>query len=288
MSETLTWVDADGVAHDLTDANGARLLKGVEGRFMPPVSFIEEEVPLQPGARLRRPKTLPREVTLPVLFQAADASAMRAALRAWLRELNVDKGPGILRVLAPGGDTRELNCMYAGGLEIVENDATAAPTWQRAVLVFRAVDPYWYDGADTTETFTLGAPAATFFPFFPLSLSASEVLAADAVDNGGDVDAWPRWVITGPGTDPVLKNITTGETLALTYELAAGETITIDTAPGAKTIVGPDGSSIFEDLTAGSALWALAPGANALSIELNAADGSSSVELAYRQGYLGA
>lgn len=287
MSEAMQWVDANGVVYPLTDS-GSKVLKGVEGRFMPPVSFIEEEVPLQPGARLRGSKTLPREVTLPMLFQSSDEASLRAALRAWLGRLNVDKGAGKLRVVGPAGDARELTCRYAGGMEIIESEGTWGPTWQKAIVVFRAVDPYWYDGADTVATYVLGAPAFTFFPFFPLQVSASEVLASPTVTNDGDVKAWPRWVITGPGVDPVLINSTTGERLAITATLAAGETITIDTAPGVKTVKGPTGASIFGSLGAGSVLWALAQGANVLSLQFSGANGSSSVELRYRRRFLGA
>src|ERR1044072_842155 len=132
MAETLSWVDADGTEHPFT-SSAARVLKGMEGRFMPPVELVEEEVPFQPGAHLRLVKTKVREVSIPVAFMAADASALRTSLRGWLSDLNVDRGAGRLRVTSPAGDTRDLNAIYAGGMEIVEADDTAGAAWQKAV-----------------------------------------------------------------------------------------------------------------------------------------------------------
>lgn len=287
MSETLRWVDADSVEHNLTDANGARVLRGVEGRFMPPVSFIEEEVPFQPGARLRYTRTEPREVVVPLLFQAAGPVELRAALRAWLSALNVGRGPGKLRVIDHDGDTRDLNAMYAGGMEIIEQGQTAGPGWQKVVVVFRAVDPYWYDQNETAVTFEPGA-AATFFPFFPLVLSSSEVYAVTALDNGGDVEAWPEWLITGPGVDPVLRNLTTGQVLRLIHTLDDGETLVVDSRPGFKTVEDGGGANLYQTLTSDSSLWALQPGPNQVSVELSGAAPTSSVALRYRRRFLSA
>lgn len=288
MTDTLKWVDANGAVHDLTDASGARALRGVEGRFMPPVSFIEEAVPLQPGARLRHTKTLPREVVVPIYFFAASETAFRSALRTWLGRLNVDKGPGKLRVVGPGGDTRDLNALYAAGMEIIEGPQTGGPTWQKAVIVFRAVDPYWYDPNETSQSFAAGV-AAIFFPFFPLVLSSSEVYASTAVTNDGDVEAWPSWTITGPGTNPVLRNLTTGKKLAITKTLVTGESILIDTAPGVKTVKDGGGVSLYDKLSADSSLWSLEPGVNSVTIELSGAvPAVSSVVLRYKRRYLGA
>lgn len=287
MGETLSWVDADGTEHPFT-SSAARVLKGMEGRFMPPVELVEEEVPFQAGAQLRLVKTKVREVSLPVAFMAADASALRTALRGWLSDLNVDRGAGRLRVTSPTGDTRDLNAIYAGGMEIVEADDTAGATWQKAVLVFRAHDPYWYDQNDITQSFALDLDQAPFFPFFPLVLNSSEVFSSASVDNGGDVDAWPTWTITGPGADPAIRNLTTGEIIDLTHTLGAGESVEIDTRPGAKTVVDQDGNSLYSSLSSDSALWALQPGPNTISVEISAATADTNIVLRYKRRYLGA
>lgn len=286
--ETTDWIDADGAAYSL-DTGGVKVLQGVEGRYMPPVDHVEQEVPLQPGARLRRVKTKVREVTLPVAFTAADESGLRTMLRTWAYRLLPDRGDGQLRVMAPGGGQRVLFCRYSDGLEIVQDPGNATRRLQKAVLVFRAHDPYWQDAADTTLTFTSEDhdSSGSFFPFFPLTLLASESFVTVTITNGGDVSAWPVWRITGPAANPVvLRNTTTGKRLEVARDVGTGEVITIDTRPGVKTVRLNDDTNLYGDLSVDSALWELVRGGNVVAVEFAGATDATRVDLSYRQRYL--
>jgi hypothetical protein len=285
--DTISWVDADGTVHPLTDEDGAAPLLGADGRFMPPVGLVMEEVPGQPGARLRHVKTLSREYAQPVMFHAADEDALRDLLRTWLHRLNPDRGDGALRVANSGGGSRELACRYAAGMGLVEDGDTAGPDWQKAMLVFAAADPYWHDVSDVTDEFTIDAEPVTFFPFFPLRLAGSEVFADATVMNGGDVATWPVWEIHGPTVDLRLRNLTTGKSLAITHAHGAGETIEIDTRPGVKTVVMDDGMNLYGMMDAGSSLWPLERGANAIQVEMSGATEDSRVVLRYKRRWLG-
>lgn len=291
MAETLVWIDTDSVAHPMSDASaGMAIFWGMRDRFMPRFKFVEEAVPGRPGARHRAVRGEVREVTIPVLFRDTSPAALRATLRTWLGWLDPQRGTGILRVTDDGGAQRELNCRYSGGLEI---DESMGQLWgsrqgQKGSVVFRAVDPWWYDVDDTVLSFALASGSA-FFPFFPLVLAPSELLDTPTpIDNTGDVEAWPVWTITGPATNPVLSNLTTGKVLELTITLAAAELLTIDTRPGRKAITLDDGSNLFGTRTATSSLWPLVRGSNQLQIELTSATSASRVDLAYRRGYLSA
>lgn len=286
MSETLTWIDADGNSYDLSGQTDREWLLGTQGRFMPPFRFVENEVPLQPGARLRTVKTLPREVDIPLLFKAASETALRTLVRDYLHRFNPGRGDGKLRVTAPGGDQRELNCRYAGGMQLVEAGEKFGFR-QRMVLTFRAFDPYWYATSDTTDTYTTGTPA-TFFPFFPLRLTSSTIFASPTINNTGDVECWPVWTITGPGSSIALRNLTTDKLISLSTTLAAGETITIDTRPGKKTVTKNDGTNLYGDLSSDSELWPLERGNNSVQIEMSSATSASQVVISYRLRYLGA
>ena len=298
MQDTTAWVDADGTAFSLNVvADGALALQGVEGRFMPRIQLVEEEVPGQPGSRLREAKTLAREVALPILLSTAtrdSGATLRTLVRQWLGRMNVDRGAGKLRVTASGGGVRELSCYYAGGLELVEGQGVGGKSYQKAVVVLRAVDPYWYDQSDTAVTYVLDtSTTATFFPIFPLTLLSSTVLSSTSIsftDNDiASIAAWPRWAITGPGTDIVLRNITTGKRIALDTVLTAGQGIDIDTRPGAKTVKqSVSGANLYGDLSTDSSLWPFVRGANAVTIEMSGATSASSVVLTYKKRYLGA
>lgn len=278
MAETITWIDADGTSTVLTT------FLPVSGRHMPPIAFEEEGVPEQPGLRLRAVRHREREFVIGVLFREGSDAELREAIRDLVAKMDPTRGDGIIRVTAPGGDQREIVCRYAAGLELDEQ-----PAWrsQKAPVVFKAHDPYWRATSDTQQPFELG-DTATFFPFFPLRLTSSEIFADATVTNLGDVDAWPVWTITGPGSAITLRNLTTGKQLTLSVTLGAGESVVIDTRPGAKTVVRDDGTNEFPELSSASSLWPLQRGANGVRVEMTSATTDSLVLLAWRPRYLGA
>lgn len=282
MPETTVWVDPDGGSTTL-DVDW-----DTSGRFMPPPAWEEDGVPGQPGLRLRAVRHRDREFALPLWIDAASEAALRTAIRDLVAKMDPTRGDGKIRVTSPVGDQREITCRVSAGLDLAERlGSTSGPTVQRAVVVFRAHDPYWTDTSDIIDTYTTGQ-VATFFPFFPLRLTSSEIFAAATVNNSGDVETWPRWQITGPGSAFALRNLTTGKLLQLTEGLGGGETATIDTRPGAKTVVKNDGTNLFPGLSADTSLWPLARGSNSLQIEMPGATSASEVRLTWRRRYLSA
>lgn len=280
MTETVTWIDADGASTTL------EVEWNTSGRFAPPVMFEEEGVPEQSGARLRNVRHGVREFVLPVWIEAATEAALRTAMRDLVKAMNPLRGPGKIRVQSPLGDEREITCSYTDGLDMRETiGETSGPLVQRAPVVFRAHDPYWQAVSDVTDTYSSGDPAP-FFPFFPLRLSSSTVFADAAPDNTGDIDAWPVWTILGPGSTIVLRNLTTGYAMELSTTLGSSETLTIDTRPGAKTVTKGDGTNLFTSLSTTSYLWPLSAGLNSVRVEMSGTTSASSVTLAFRPRYL--
>lgn len=288
MGDELSWIDADGTEHPLTATPQFRKLQGWIGRFMPPISFVEDEVPLQPGARLRNVKTTARDVDIPIMVKGTGEIDLRNNIRLLLQYIDPNRGDGRLRITAPDGSQRDLYCRYSSGMEGHESKDTTIPwIWMTLILTFRAFDPYWYGVQTQVQTYTTGQPA-TFFPFFPLRLSSSSVFADATINNQGDVETWPEWVITGPGSQIVLHNLTTGETITLNVTLGIGETVTIDTSPGNKTVKKNDGTNLYSQMTFDSSLWAIQKGSNSIQIEMSSSTTTSSVQLTFRERYLGA
>jgi hypothetical protein len=292
MPETIQWIDPDGTAYTISPRQAdIQTLMDIKGRFMPPVDFIEDDVPQQPGSRLRDTRIRPREVDLAVLLKGSTASELRANYRAWLHRLNSTRGDGRLRITAPDGSQRELICRYSTGMQGSETPDTTGVYWQKALFVLRAVDPFWYSVSPTVASYAPGTPAP-FFPFFPLRLATAGVFAVASIDNGGDVETWPVWIISGPCTSLTLTNQTTGKVLALTATLLAGETVTIDTRPAHKTVVktavGGATSNLFSSLSNTSALWELIRGVNSIKVEMTDTTAESLAQVSYYERYLGA
>jgi hypothetical protein len=282
VTETAQWIDADGVATDL------EVSWDVSGRFMPPIVFEEDGIPQQPGLRLRAVRHDVRTFMLTLWITAADGPSLRLAMRDLVTKMDPHRGPGAIVFTTPVGDLRQITCSYASGLEVGEKlGESSGPTVQIAAVTFRAHDPYWADVADTSAVFTTGA-LPNFFPFFPLRLSSSQVVVDTTIDNLGDLDAWPLITITGPGSVINAANLTTGLYLDFgTGSIGTGQSVIIDTRPGAKTVVMQDGLNVFAALSATSALWSLVPGNNAIRLTMSGADPiTSQISFSYRCKYL--
>jgi len=285
--EAMALVDAAGTEYPLDGITQPQLLWGHRGRFMPPYRIKEEIVPGQPGARVRDVRPDVRELALSWVAEGATNIALRTLLRAWASRLDPERGDARIRATAPDGSRRELYCRYQGGFEGEEADGAAGRDWLKSILIFRAHDPLWYDLATNTDTYTAGGVVANFFPIFPLRLANSEVFSEPTVDNDGDYLTWPLWVITGPGSSPILRNLTTDKAIDLSGAvLTAGESITIDTAPGRKTVQKQDGTNLFGSMTDESSLWPLERGPNSIRIEMTGAGGGSQVQLSWRRRFL--
>jgi hypothetical protein len=201
--------------------------------------------------------------------------------------VNPMKNEGKLKSVSADGSQRELNCLYTSGLEGNEDKDNQGFWWKKIILVFRAFDPFWYDSSSIVQTFKINENPGLFFPILPLRLASSTVFADITIDNTGDVETYPEWIVQGPGESIVLTNLSTGETTSLDLSLEAGETVTIDTSPNAKTVTKSDGSNLFYTLSDDSSLWALQEGNNSIQIQMANATADSSIQLTYKNRYWG-
>ncbi|PLR93188.1 phage distal tail protein [Bacillus sp. T33-2] len=290
MGDKVSWIDANNAEYPL-NRDSIKILEGKQGWYMPPVSFVEDEVPFQAGSRLRNIKIQPKDFDLPLLLECESPQKLRETVRFFLRRFNPLKGDGRIRSIAPDGSQREIFCRYSKGLEGTEGRGNKGTYWQKLLLVFRAFDPFWYDTSSIVQTIKIDENPAAFFPIFPLRLASSTVFADITIDNAGDVETWPEWIITGPGENIILRNMTTGEVMSLDATIGArlgtGETIIIDTKPFVKTVRKGDGTNLFHTLSDDSSLWALCEGPNSIRIEMSNATTDTNIQLTYRNRYWG-
>lgn len=274
------WLSPTNETTELTDfVNGAEVLRGISGRGAPPARIRRIVVPGHPGERTIDVTHGPRELALPLRAMAPDADVLWETLRRLVRTMDPVQGEGILRHISRSGRVSDLYCRAVTGLGI-ENEETYGPAVHIVPLVFQADDPYWY-GETVTAGFA-GDEAKGWFPILPMGLASSSILGEVEITTFGDVATWPIWTIVGPGSNPALENITTGETLALDApELGDGEIVTVDMRPGRKSVTGPDGSNWFRYLVQRS-MWPLRPGANQVRLTLVGAIETSFVSVAYQ------
>jgi phage-related protein len=271
VTEVVQWIDPDGVTTTLEHMS-------FSNRFMPKMRFDADGVPGQPGEVFREVEHGSREFGVVFDVIASGEANTRTAIRDMIKKLNPKRGAGRIRVTSPVGDQREVVCRYSGGGELEEKVGDdSGPDWQRFPITFLAHDPYWYDVSPIEQTFTITAQAPNFFPILPIHLAASELAVDSSVDNTGDVQAWPVWTITGPGSGIKLTNQTTGRyTWFPSLVLAAGQTLVVDTRPGAKSTIVDGTINVYSSLSTDSSLWYFQTGVNGIRLEMSGADNAAS------------
>jgi hypothetical protein len=284
-----TWIESDGTEHDLT------VLVGMAGALMP-----EMELSLRPSARrhgsqLQSVRMRARALAVPLVVQESSSLAMRAKVRQVLSWFDPTTSlldgafgqAGRWRFRAIDGTEREAYAIYTGGLEGPEGPGGLFADHWLGIAEFTLPNPLWSDVTDQATTFSLASatPKGLFdTPFFPIILSASQVLDRRVILNDGDGDAWPRWVIQGPGANPTLR---AGDaSLRIERTLTVADQILIDTAPGIKSVTDQYGNNLYQDVTTDSVLWPLRDGSNTVQVEIDGATAATLVTLAYRREYL--
>lgn len=283
-----TLVDVAGASHAMNGEDGYTILEGLSGMLMPPIDLRVRELPLRAGSVLLGTRVGTREIDVPILIEGASQTSVVSRHEQLLAWLDPMRGSVTWRVTRPDATQRELICTYVGGLEGEEVSDNGVEVWWRGVATFRAHEPYWRDVTEVERVYDLDAETGSWFPMtFPIMLSGSQIFRVTAENNTGSAESYPTWTITGPGTNPVLLNLTTGQYLGLTLTLAASETITIDMAPlVAVPLRDAGGNSLFHLQTPGSERWPLVRGSQTIHIEMTGATSESEVTLAYRRRWL--
>jgi phage-related protein len=286
--ESIAWIEPDGTSTQLVQSNGLIITDGPLGRFHAPVGLTEDEVGGLDGSLPRNVRLKAREVSIPVAILADDLLELRALEREWARRLSPTRGEGKLRFHLGDGTAREFTrVICTDPLKGDEGRAQASRRHQRAVLVFRCLDPYGYDTVDTTRLLA-GGDQTAFFPFLPMHLTAGAIGATVQINNDGDAAAWPVWTVVGPGTGITITNQTTGAVLSMpTLALTAGQTLTIDTRPGRKSVTRNDGTNLYGSVNwATSTMGPLIDGLNNVVVAVGSSTSATLASVSYRRRYL--
>lgn len=276
------------------------------GGGMPPINYIVSSGPYQDGATLRGFRLGERAYILLVRWQGCSRDQYwqyRAKLIDWLRpnrQVLGELAPLTLRkyLTVNGRDiARDLYVMPAQGPEFAARDPGSWDEFGFSETVrLVAHDPTWYDAAQTTVDLTPASADSLVMPFtFPITFGSGIVSDSETIAYGGTWAAYPTITITGPIEGPQVRNVTTGELIALDYAVAAGEEVAIDLAYGAKTVTNNLGDNLIGELTNDSdlATWHLepAPGApdgnNQINFAGSGATGATMFAINWFDRYVG-
>ena len=282
--------------YQLHDAVGTLTWVGDDNWGMAPVRRITDRGPLQHGDSDIDFRLEPRTGMLKLLAQAASASDhwdIRTTLRRVFRPSNTAIK---LRWTLDNGDVREILVHFAGDLTFA-SDARMGYN-QTAVVQLRAADPTFYDPTLQAVIYGVGGGSGGFVvPIaVPLGVGASTVNQTKIIAYAGEWRDYPTVLITGPITNCVITNTTTGDKLDFTgTTIAALDTYTVDCRSGVKTVVDSGGTSRIDKLSDDSDLATFSleadpeatGGMNSITVTGSAATTATEIYLQFYHRYLG-
>lgn len=289
MANRVTWsIENAGtvVAFDPGDPAAGRVkLAGMSGTGVAPTT-VTVTGSAAGGGTWRRSARGVRQVTLPVATYGTSRDELDSRMRALVRQLDDTYTTPLLAATYPDGQVFDTPCHYSGGADWQWGSGdTDGRTYLRTVLQLTCPDPYFTSRRTTQFTAATSGAGRGLLSGGPLSelrLSGSQALGTFQVVNPGDVASWPVWTVTGPGTMFTARRAVDGAQFQLSGAVTAADPVVVDTRR--KTVTGLNsGTNRYGLLTGAPRLWSLPPGASTVTVQLDGADASSSVRLAFAE-----
>jgi hypothetical protein len=232
------------------------LKEGAEEGFGPvdPQRYAEKG-PQQHGDTDRGFLLPPRYFGITLFISATSESDLETKRLALMRLFPASAALKIKKTQANAG-VRQIDC-YRVAWAVVNREGFG----ETIKLQFKASNPAWYDPTQVTTTLTQGGDGFAVPMSVPFGVGSSSLNLSTGINYGGTWLTYPTLRITGPATNPVLSNTTTGETLTFSGTIPAGDYYDIDLAYGAKTVVDSGGTNRVSALSTDSdlATWHIAP-----------------------------
>lgn len=156
--------------------------------------------------------------------------------------------------LSPAGGLQFVNARVRGRKSVVDPDYTYG--FIKAEYEFFCPDPRYYDNAVNTASLIVQTPLGRGYDrTYDLTYGGGTQAGTGSVINQGTTTTYPFITITGPATNPIISNLTTGASMSFNYTMSSTDVITIDLLN--KTIL--LNGNPARNLITGTSLWIDAP-----------------------------
>ncbi|WJN63272.1 Dit-like tail protein [Streptomyces phage phiScoe54] len=255
---------------------GVQATTGVTGLGLPPVS-VQWLEGAGDGAMYRRTRVLARDIDIPLDIVASNRDELKQILSRLAQLL---AGPCTLRLVEDDGSSWSTQVVRVGGGEYVYGENTIGEKDVQTVITFRAGDPYWTSSVATTQQIGGTSTASPFMAnIMSMPVASSQAIGDIALENTGDVPAYPVWTIYGPGDN--FKAISpTGETLWWKGSLTSTQKLIVDTRAG--TVKREDGSNQYGLLAPAPRFWAVEPGISTCTASFLNTTSASKITVAWQ------
>jgi len=247
LGELEAIIAPDGEVFVLGDG-AARAVLALGGRGAPAVEYQTVRGYRQASETVVEWTLQPRSISALISWASTTRDEYWRARAELTRIMRPNQGgPLRLRHVRADGTQRDIEA-YPDSTPVFEDDYAWETFEER--LAFICYDPVFYDPFEQTIVFASSPMADLAFPVeFPIQFGDSLRLGDEvAVAYPGDWPAYPRIDVTGPYTTLAIVNLTTGARVKLGQPVVAGETRTIDLAPGKQRIVDGAGANRFHEL----------------------------------------
>lgn len=288
-------------------------LRSFTGWGMPPIRYITQRGPFQHGETALDYRLEPR------IIQMLHRKNGNCRTDYWDLRSNIINSirpnrqtansfePGRLRKILPDGSIRDLYVYLQQGPAFT---ARSTDSWDEysidEAIRFIAYDPIIFNPETKSAGWNIDSIGNLIFYespdwenrlVFPIWFSeSSDIGETLEVTYNGTWLSHPTIIIVGPLSEPKIENNTTEEKIELDYDIAVGETVTINLDYGVKTVENNLGTNLIGTVTTDSdiATFHIAPdpeaenGVNELTA--SGSDGSSDqtqVSLNYFERYIG-
>lgn len=258
---TISLVGSNGDTIELGDEGDFVLATGVTGFGIPSIAVRIDDSAAD-GGTWRHTKRGVRDMDLPLVILGTDRTDVEAKLRRLSRLLQTSKGATKIVANYSNGDSLFLEAHYVGGAETQFGD-NANGVFCRWVLQMQAPQPYWQTSLESSFNIGSGSTGRGLLPkLTKLRVSSSQTLGVVSVNNVGDVNIQPRWVIRGPVTNLLITNGT--QSFAFPAEILAGITYTVDTGTG--EVYDDNAQNVYSLLGVAPKFFGLPPGVTNISV----------------------
>lgn len=260
------------------------IIGSVTGTGGPEVTVLSSTVPGVDGAFVQGIRQETRQVKCFVHVKGENRADMYA------------KRFALAKLLAPTPEPGYLYYINDFTVQRIKAIPTSSPDftdrihdYSRAEITFYCPSPHWEDPEEKSGYMAWLDEGFTF-PFEFNIQFASLANKADIINNGS-VAAPVEITITGPATNPTIRNNTTGEYIRLSTILREDEILTIYTQRGAKRVTitrkGGGAEDAYHYIDPTSTFWQLQPGRNALEYQSDDESELTQVEIRYHELYTG-
>lgn len=284
-----------GVTYTLTDQDPLWVESVNPG--MAPGHILESRGAEQHGSTIEGFRLDPRNLEIIFGFRGTE-DELRTARALLLRIFQRRTEPVLLRFIFDDGAVRQIDGHLASGLTFARDGKDH--DYMRAAAVLRCGDPSFYDPTAEALTFTLGGGSGAFaVPLtVPAAVGSSTLDASIGVEYDGTWESAPHLIrITGPITNFVLTNETTGEAIQAKtgVTISAGDYVDLDTRYGSVSAVDDAGADWIANLDDADDLtvFRLAPdpdapdGLNVLTVTGTAVTDATKIDLSFYKRFLG-